>query len=82
MAQFNKQTYVKLVEQMCIYCIYDPGCGGGSWRAQVKACTSVECPLYGIRPLPLGEKHENAPLIPNLGKQRREEWSGPTKWSN
>lgn len=34
---------------MCRDCIYDP-MGGGSWRQQVDACTSPECPLYQVRP--------------------------------
>ena len=80
MAQFSKSVYVKLIEQKCIECIYDPGCGGGTWREQVQACTAPSCPLYGVRPLPTGFKHENDPKIPNLGKDRRDHWNDPTRW--
>lgn len=38
------------VDAMCCECIYDPGSGGGTWREQVEACTSPECPLYEVRP--------------------------------
>ena len=82
MAQFKKSIYVKLLEQKCIECIYDPGCGGGTWREQVKACTSYSCPLYPIRPLPSGEKHASEPEIPDLGKIRRDEWNDLSKWIN
>jgi len=40
------------VNAKCIECIYDGNGGGGSWRQQVKACTSPKCPLYPIRPMP------------------------------
>ena len=82
MAQFSKSVYVKAVEQMCAYCIYDPGCGGGTWREQVKACTAPHCPLYPIRPLPLGEKHAENPVIANQVKRKQDDWKDPSKWSN
>ena len=37
------------VDAMCVYCIYDPGGGGGTWPQQVEACTSKDCPLYPVR---------------------------------
>ena len=37
------------VDAFCIHCIYDPGSGGGSWREQVGACTSMACPLWPHR---------------------------------
>ncbi len=43
------------VNAKCIECIYDEAGGQGSWRQQTEACTSVECPLYEIRPTSSGE---------------------------
>lgn len=40
------------IDAKCKECIYDPYCGGGTWRQQVAACTSYSCPLYPHRPLP------------------------------
>lgn len=37
------------INAKCKDCIYDP-MGGGSWREQVEACTSPDCPLYELRP--------------------------------
>ena len=43
----------KRIAAMCCSCIYDPYAQGeGSWRMQVKNCTSNTCPLYPVRPLP------------------------------
>jgi hypothetical protein len=36
------------VDLKCKDCIYDP-LAGGTWRKQVKNCTSVDCPLWAIR---------------------------------
>lgn len=39
------------VNAKCAECIYDPAAlGAGTWRAQVEACTSFECPLFKFRP--------------------------------
>ncbi len=40
----------KAINLKCQECIYDPGCGGGPWRMQVEACTSLTCPLYPVKP--------------------------------
>lgn len=45
----------KLINAKCKECIYDP-CAQGSWRQQVKECTSYDCPLYPVRPLPIAKK--------------------------
>lgn len=73
MAQFPKAIWVKAVEQKCAECIYDPGSLGGSWREQVSACSDASCPLYPVRPLPAGQKHESDAVIFNLGARRRQE---------
>jgi hypothetical protein len=43
------------VNAKCVECIFDPIGGGGNWRQQVEACTSVTCPLFLIRPTSAGE---------------------------
>ena len=53
----NKKTGYSLrqaINDKCKDCIYDPYSGGGSWREQVKNCTSGNCPLYVVRPMPSG----------------------------
>ena len=39
------------INAKCIECIYVQGEGGGSWRAQVEACTATSCPLFHVRPV-------------------------------
>jgi hypothetical protein len=41
------------IDRMCKSCIYDPGNGNGGWREQVAACSSSNCPLHSVRPLPV-----------------------------
>lgn len=51
------------INAKCKDCIYDPGCGAGTWRKQVEDCTSPLCPLYPLRPISKGEKTaEKGPL--------------------
>ena len=71
MAQFSKAIWVEAVTQKCVECIYDPNSGNGSWREQIKQCTATDCPLYPVRPLPMGEKQPENPVIPNLVKDRQ-----------
>ena len=42
----------------CIECSYDP-LDKGTWRQQVEDCRVPDCPLYDVRPLPRGVKHED-----------------------
>jgi hypothetical protein len=37
------------INRFCRECLYDPR-ERGSWRQQVEACTSPECPLFPVRP--------------------------------
>ena len=37
------------INAQCKECIHDP-LVEGSWRAQVKACTAPQCPIYRVRP--------------------------------
>lgn len=46
------------VNAMCKMCIYDGSGGGGTWKNQVKDCTSGKCPLFCQRPLPVGVEHK------------------------
>ncbi len=47
----NLHTRKQAIEHKCKECIYDPFPGNGTWREQVEACTSRNCPLYQFRPL-------------------------------
>lgn len=40
------------IERKCKECIYDSS-EKGTWRQQVQHCTSYDCPLFGVRPLPI-----------------------------
>ena len=44
----------KAINDMCKSCIYDPIGGKGTWRQQIEACTSKECPLWPLRPISKG----------------------------
>ena len=49
------------IDAKCKECIYDPyGCAG-TWRQQVAACTSRNCPLFPVRPMPAPETVTDAP---------------------
>lgn len=39
------------VNAKCKSCIYDPWAGNGTWREQVQACSSANCPLHAVRPM-------------------------------
>ena len=43
-------SYKTAVVAKCKECIYDPISGAGTWRQQVEACTSHNCPLFDYRP--------------------------------
>ena len=42
------------IDDKCKDCIYDPRCGGGTWREQIAKCSSVSCPLWPVRTGPEG----------------------------
>lgn len=57
------------IDAMCKSCLYDPGNGNGGWREQVEGCSSSNCPLHPVRPLPVkatksGKDPRNGPLPP------------------
>ena len=39
----------KAINAKCKECIYDPY-AKGTWRMQVELCTSLNCPLFKVRP--------------------------------
>jgi hypothetical protein len=39
------------VNAKCRSSIYEPGSGNGTWRKQVEACSSSNCPLHPFRPI-------------------------------
>ena len=38
------------INAKCRDCIHD-SIGGGTWREQVEACSSANCPLHSLRPI-------------------------------
>lgn len=58
------------INAKCRECIYDP-LSRGTWREQVKECSSSSCPLYPLRPLPIGAK--KAEDCSNKGKSETAE---------
>lgn len=38
------------INAFCKACIFDREGASGSWRQQVEACPSLDCPLYPVRP--------------------------------
>jgi hypothetical protein len=54
-----KLSYRKLIDLKCKDCIYDPQCGGGTWREQIAQCSSVSCPLWPIRASPSSGPYSN-----------------------
>jgi len=62
------------INSMCKDCIYDAS-GKGTWRQQVEACTSYNCPLYDVRPVPIVVKDDcfgqindaDSPQMPKQG---------------
>lgn len=61
----TRLTRQEAIEAFCKQCIYDPGCGGGTWREQVAQCTACRCPLWHYRPLPIGGPWADAPTDPD-----------------
>lgn len=65
------------INAFCKQCIYDPHCGGGTWREQVAQCAAVRCPLWPFRPIPSSGPLASAPTDPNATDPK--EWlrTGP-----
>ena len=54
----------KAIDEKCKDCIYDPECGGGTWREQIAQCSSVNCPLWPVRTGPESGRWANYPTDP------------------
>lgn len=54
-----RQSLRAAINAMCRQCIYDPN-GSGTWRQQVEACTSPNCPLYPVRPVQMRKENEGS----------------------
>jgi hypothetical protein len=70
------------INAMCKSCLYDPGNGNGAWREQVKGCSSSNCALHSVRPLPVkaiksGKDAGTGSLAPMAGEDRPEVLSEP-----
>ena len=52
------------INAKCRDCIYDPNCGGGTWREQVAQCSAPGCPLWAVRPAPESGPFANPPRDP------------------
>lgn len=61
----------KAINDKCKDCLYDPKCGGGTWREQIAKCSSIDCPLWIVRPMPSSGPLAGAPRDPSLVT---EEW--------
>jgi hypothetical protein len=48
-AKLNPKSLRLAVNAQCYDCIYDKS-DAGTWRQQVEACPSINCPLYRQRP--------------------------------
>jgi len=49
--QALRRSLREAVNAKCKSCIYDPFGGCGTWREQVQACPSANCPLHPVRPM-------------------------------
>lgn len=49
------------IDTKCKDCIYDPRCGGGTWREQIAQCSCVDCPLWSVRTGPTSGRFANYP---------------------
>ena len=67
------------INAMCKGCLYDPGNGNGGWREQVQDCSSSNCPLHPVRPMPVRARKSDkdarngslAPVAANDGLDAR-----------
>lgn len=57
----TRRSLAAAVKAKCKECIYDP-IAPGTWLQQVAECSSSNCPLHSVRPLPLSvKKAQNRP---------------------
>jgi len=65
------------IDAKCKSCIYDPGSGNGSWREQVQACSSANCPLHPLRPLSRSKMRGDCVGLYGMGDERPLGLHGP-----
>jgi hypothetical protein len=70
----------KAIDGKCRQCIYDPKCGGGTWREQVAQCSEIRCPLWPVRPQPKTGPYAGQPTDP--AKVTPDWISKPVGWAN
>ena len=51
----KKAGFKGKIRAFCCHCIYDPY-SEGTWLKQVEKCTSWDCPLFSVRPMPVEKK--------------------------
>lgn len=67
----NRPHYRDAINAKCVDCCYWPD-NGGTWRQQVGDCNIVTCPLWPIRPLPMGRgANRNGPATVAILAKRR-----------
>ena len=49
----SRRSLRAAINAMCRSCLYDPGNGNGAWRQQIQGCSSSNCPLHSVRPMPV-----------------------------
>ena len=49
--ELKKTGYKGKIRAFCCHCIFDPY-QEGTWLKQVENCTSPDCPLFTVRPVP------------------------------
>jgi hypothetical protein len=54
--ELKKAGYKAKIRAFCCHCIFDPY-QEGTWLKQVENCTSFDCPIYSVRPMPVGKTH-------------------------
>jgi len=65
MTKGKKRTSLRgAINNYCKWCIFDSTQGSeGGWRNQVAECTSKDCPLFSVRPLPHYEDKSKLELV-------------------
>lgn len=64
-------TRQQAINAFCKDCIYDSA-DGGTWREQVKACTSQDCPLFEHRPVPVVRNPNPGPVPAGIARFRKQ----------
>ena len=58
----------KAIYRHCRDCIFNPK-SSGKWRQQVLACTSLNCALFEVRPIPSTTSRKGSPQKTILGDE-------------